>query len=40
MVDEIAVLYRQNLIAITHMIHAKSGRIREFADAFRFREDS
>lgn len=39
-VDEISGLYTQHLIPITNMIHAKSRRIREFADAFRFRKDS
>jgi hypothetical protein len=40
MVDELAHLYARQLIPITNMIHAKSRRIREFADAFRFRKGS
>ena len=40
MVDDVAELYSRYLIPITNMIHAKSRRIREFADAFRFRKDS
>jgi len=39
-VDELSGLYARHLIPITNMIHAKSRRIREFADAFRFRKDS
>jgi hypothetical protein len=40
MVDELADLYARQLIPITNMIHAKSRRIRQFADAFRFRKDT
>jgi hypothetical protein len=40
MVDELASLYARQLIPITNMIHAKSRRIRQFADAFRFRKDT
>ncbi|MGD9883043.1 hypothetical protein [Reyranella sp.] len=39
-VDAVAEFYARHLIPITNMIHAKSRRIREFADAFRFRKDS
>jgi hypothetical protein len=39
MVDELAELYRHQLIPITNRIHAKSRRIRQFADAFRFKKD-
>lgn len=39
-VDELSGINARHLIPITHMIHAKSRRIREFADAFRFREHS
>lgn len=39
-VDQLAQLYGPQLIPITNLIHAKSRRIREFADAFRFRKDS
>ena len=38
-VDDLAGLYARHLIPVTNMIHAKSCRIREFADAFRFRKD-
>jgi len=38
-IDELAAAYASELIALTHMIHAKPSRsIREFADAFRFRK--
>jgi hypothetical protein len=39
MVDRLAEAYTRHLIAITNMIHAKPRRIREFADAFKFRKD-
>jgi len=39
MVDRLADAYSRHLIAVTNMIHAKPRRIREFADAFRFRKD-
>ena len=39
-VDEVADFYARHLIPITNMIHAKSRRIREFAEAFRFRKES
>ncbi|MDP2376624.1 hypothetical protein [Reyranella sp.] len=39
-VDEVAHLYARQLIPITNMIHAKSRRIRQFSDAFRFRKGS
>lgn len=39
-VDELAGLYARQLIPVTNLIHAKSRRIRQFADAFRFRKDS
>lgn len=39
MVDALAGLYARQLIPITNLIHAKSRRIRQFADAFRFRKD-
>jgi hypothetical protein len=38
-VDQLATTYKQHLIPITNVIHAKPRRIREFADAFRFRKD-
>jgi hypothetical protein len=39
MVDELAGLYGRLLIPITNLVHAKSRRIRQFADAFRLRKD-
>jgi len=39
MVDELAGLYGRLLIPITNLVHAKPRRIRQFADAFRFRKD-
>ena len=38
-VDDLAQLYARQLIPITNLIHAKTRRIRGFADAFRFRKD-
>jgi hypothetical protein len=39
MIDRLAITYARHLIPVTNMIHAKPRRIREFADAFRFRKD-
>ena len=39
MVERLAAAYARHLIPVTNMIHAKPRRIREFADAFRFRKD-
>jgi hypothetical protein len=38
-VDRLAVIYSRHLIAVTHMIHGKPRRIRQFADEFKFRKD-
>jgi len=38
-VDRLAIIYSRHLIAVTHMIHGKPRRIRQFADAFKFRKD-
>ncbi|HEY7662945.1 MAG TPA: hypothetical protein VH934_07470 [Xanthobacteraceae bacterium] len=38
-VDRVANVYSRQLIAVTNMIHTKPRRIREFADAFKFRKD-
>ncbi|HEY1386060.1 MAG TPA: hypothetical protein VGF43_20715 [Dongiaceae bacterium] len=38
MIDRLAEAYRAQLIPITNLIHAKPRRIREFADAFKFRK--
>lgn len=39
-VDELAEIYRRQLIPITKLIHAKPRRIRAFADAFKFSKDT
>ena len=39
LVDRLAEAYAQHLIPVTNMIHAKPRRIRQFADAFKFRKD-
>jgi hypothetical protein len=39
LIDRLAAVYAKHLIPVTNMIHAKERRIREFADAFRFRKD-
>ena len=39
MVDRLADAYSRHLIPVTNMIHAKPRRIRQFADAFKFRKD-
>jgi len=39
MVDRLAIAYSRHLIPVTNMIHAKPRRIREFAEAFKFRRD-
>ncbi len=39
-VDRLAEAYRRHLIPVTNVIHTKPRRIREFANAFKFRKDS
>jgi hypothetical protein len=39
MIDRLAESYAKQLIPITNMIHSKPRRIRQFADAFKFRKD-
>jgi len=39
-VDRLAEVYRRHLIPVTNIIHTKPRRIREFADAFKFRKDT
>jgi hypothetical protein len=39
MVDRLADSYAKQLIPITNLIHGKPRRIRQFADAFKFRKD-
>lgn len=39
MIDRLAEAYAKHLIPITNMIHGKPRRIRQFADAFKFRKD-
>lgn len=38
-VDRLAEGYKEQLIPITQLIHAKPRRIREFADAFKLKKD-
>ena len=38
-IDRLAEVYRRNLIPVTNVIHTKPSRVREFADAFKFRKD-
>jgi hypothetical protein len=38
-VDRLASVYSRHLIPVTNVIHARPRRIREFADAFKFRKD-
>jgi hypothetical protein len=38
MIDRLADSYAKQLIPITNMIHGKPRRIRQFADAFKFRK--
>jgi hypothetical protein len=38
-VERLADFYRRHLVSVTNMIHAKPRRIREFADAFKFRKE-
>jgi hypothetical protein len=38
MIDQLAALYAKQLIPITNLIHGKPRRIRQFADAFKFRK--
>ena len=39
-INRLAEVYRRNLIPVTNVIHGKPSRIREFADAFKFRKDT
>jgi hypothetical protein len=39
-VDRLADVYRRHLIPVTNVIHTKPRRIREFANAFKFRKDT
>lgn len=38
-IDRLAEIYARQLIPVTNLIHAKPRRIRQFADAFKFRKD-
>jgi len=38
-VHRMAETYRRQLIPVTNMIHSKPRRIRQFADAFKFKKD-
>ena len=39
LVGHVADVYARKLIPMTHLIHNKPGRIREFADAFKLRKE-
>src|ERR1700739_278593 len=39
LIDQLAQIYARHLIPVTNLIHAKERRIREFADAFKFKRD-
>ena len=39
LVAHVADVYARQLIPMTHLIHNKPGRIREFADAFKLRKE-
>jgi hypothetical protein len=39
MIDRLAESYAKQLIPVTNLIHGKPRRIRQFADAFKFRKD-
>jgi hypothetical protein len=39
LVGHLADVYARQLIPMTHLIHNKSSRIREFADAFKLRKE-
>jgi len=38
-VDRLAEAYAKHLIPVTNLIHSKLRRIKQFADAFKFRKD-
>jgi hypothetical protein len=40
LVGSVADVYARQLIPMTHLIHNKSNRIREFANAFKLRKES
>lgn len=39
LIGHVADVYARQLIPVTHLIHNKPGRIREFADAFKLRKE-
>ena len=39
MADRLAEVFGRHLIPVTNIIHSKPRRIREFADAFKFKKD-
>lgn len=39
LLGHVADVYARQLIPVTHLIHNKPGRIREFADAFKLRKE-
>jgi hypothetical protein len=38
-IDRLAAIYSRHLIPVTNLIHGKPRRIRQFAEAFKFRKD-
>jgi hypothetical protein len=39
LIERVAATYQRHLIPVTNLIHSKPSRIRQFADAFKFRRD-
>lgn len=40
MMDRLATIYARHIIAVTHLIHSKTGKMaQQFADAFKLRKD-
>ena len=40
MIDQLAALYAQNLVGVTHLIHSKlSKKAQQFSDAFKWQKD-
>jgi len=39
MIERLADAYRRHLIAVTNLIHSQPRRLRNFADAFKWRKD-
>jgi hypothetical protein len=39
LIERVASTYTRHLIPVTNLIHSKPSRVRQFADAFKFRRD-